>query len=112
MFGSKSTGKGLLAASDATEAYLPFQLFSDKTNITETLSLFDESASAATSEGTLQSLQHRIQRQWIIEGKVPQVEMVLFQSGQLPPLTNASYATLLAGSLVSHLYPIINDISL
>ena len=81
-------------------AYLPFQLYLNRTETQSLVHLFDN---VVPKHGTLQPLQHQIQRQWIADGGVPQAEVILFDDGQLPPLQNTSYITILCVLLVSAL---------
>ncbi|KAI0086793.1 alcohol oxidase [Irpex rosettiformis] len=87
---------GILAAIDPAMAYIPFHTILDTTQVENMLKLSDETVPV---EGTLQPLQHKIQRQWMEDATIPQVEMILFSNGQIPPLANASYITIVCENL-------------
>ncbi|KAJ7083066.1 alcohol oxidase [Mycena belliarum] len=89
---------GFLAAVDSTLGFLPFQLYLNSTQIKSTLDRFD-SVTRHTPKDSLEHVQHAIQRSWIRDGNVPQVEVILFTSGQFAPAPNTSYITILTGGL-------------
>ena len=95
---SKANGTGYLAAFDSTLTWLPFQLFLNSTEVSSVLNVFD---SVPVQNGTLQPLQHQLQRPWLQQGNVPQVQIILHNGGEVPPLnSNSSYFTAFIGTLV------------
>jgi len=89
---------GLLAASNSILAFVPFPAFLDQSKIHSILNTFDQSVSRLNAS-PLQSKQYSIQRQWIEEGIVPQIELILFGSAFFAPVVNQSYITIIAGQL-------------
>lgn len=95
---SKANGTGYLAAFDSTLTWLPFQLFLNSTQVSSILNVFDN---VPVKNGTLQPLQHQLQHDWIQQGNTPQVQIILHNSGEVPPLnSNSSYFTAFIGTLV------------
>ncbi|KAI0086848.1 alcohol oxidase [Irpex rosettiformis] len=93
----KANGTGYFAAFDSTLTWLPFELFLNSTQVSSILNVFD---SVPVQNGTLQPLQHQLQRQWIQQGNVPQVQIILHNAGEVPPLnSNSSYFTAFIGTL-------------
>ncbi|KAI0697992.1 hypothetical protein BC835DRAFT_1269565 [Cytidiella melzeri] len=95
-------GTGFLAAFDSTLTWLPFQFF---LNATQTAALQETFAAVPVQNGTLQPTQHQIQSQWLQQGNVPHVQMILHNSGEVPPLNaNSSYFTIFCGTLACLLH--------
>ncbi len=88
----------MLAAFDSTLTWLPFQLYLNTSEIQAIQKVFD---SVSVQNGTSQGLQHSIQRRWIQQGVVPQIQVVLHNGGQIQPINpNSSYFTAFCGTLV------------
>ncbi|KAI0083871.1 alcohol oxidase [Irpex rosettiformis] len=92
-----ATGTGLLSTFDSTLTWLPFHFYLNSSETTTLQGIFEK---VPIQNGTSQSLQHDIQRQWLQEGVVPQNQIVLHSGGQLPPINpNSSYFTAFCGIL-------------
>ncbi|EIM81801.1 alcohol oxidase [Stereum hirsutum FP-91666 SS1] len=91
-----ATRTGWLAASDSILAYFPFQSFVDEDQMDTLKSAFLNSASQGSPSPFL-AAEYDIQRQWINQTTVPQVETILFAKGVISPNNNESYITVLAG---------------
>jgi hypothetical protein len=81
--------------------FAPFSGFLTQSQIQSILNTFDQSVSQLKAS-SLQSLQYSIQRRWIEEAAVPQMELILFSSGSIAPAVNQSYITIVAGQMVRH----------
>nr|ALJ82901.1 choline dehydrogenase [Irpex lacteus] len=90
-------GSGFLAAFDSGMSFLPFGFYLNSSDVQSLLQTFD---AVPVQQGTLQPLQHQIQRQWIQSRVVPHVQTILHNAGQLPPLSaNLTYFTAFGGTL-------------
>lgn len=95
---SNKNGSGFLAAFDSGMSFLPFDFYLNSSDVQSLLQTFD---AVPVQQGTLQPLQHRIQRQWIQSRVVPHVQTIVHNAGQLPPLSaNLTYFTAFGGTLV------------
>ena len=98
MLSSNSSGNGVFATFDSTLTWLPFQFY---LNSTEVMNLKKSFESVSIDINSSQKLQHDIQSQWIQQGVVPQIQVVLHNGGQIQPINpNSSYFTAFCGTLV------------
>lgn len=93
-----ANGTGMLAASDATIIFSNFPRLSTGTSdVAAMLRAFDAAVAASGRLTPMQEVQYRIQRQWVAQGEVPQIEFLMFNKGTIEVAANASYITLFAG---------------
>lgn len=86
-------------------SFLPFNFYLNSSDVQSLLQTFD---AVPVKQGTLQPLQHQIQRQWIQSHVVPHVQTILHDAGQLPPLSaNLTYFTAFGGTLVCTLLALL-----
>ena len=98
---SVANGTGMLAASDATIIFSNFPRLSTGTSdVAAMLRAFDAAVAASGRLTPMQEVQYRIQRQWVAQGEVPQIEFLMFNKGTIEVAANASYITLFAGIMV------------
>lgn len=90
---------GLLAATDSSLTFLPLSAFLDEGDIDSIIEIFDQSVADKT-RSPIQAAQYAIQRDWLISGDVPQIELIMWSRGFINPVANESYITVLAGGLV------------
>ncbi|THH21250.1 hypothetical protein EW146_g259 [Bondarzewia mesenterica] len=107
-----TTHSGVLAATDSALAFLPLDLFLDKEDVQSILNTFDEVV-AESKPSPFQKMQYDVQREWIEQGTVPQVELIMWSHGVVAPAANKSYITVFAGGLhintsVALAHPVIN----
>lgn len=96
---SNTTRTGFISTTNSIVTFVPLQAFVNTSNIQAILKTFDQSV-AQLEPSPFQLKQYSIQRQWLIEGLVPQVELILFGSGSIAPVINESYITVVVGQMV------------
>ncbi|KAK0184559.1 alcohol oxidase [Armillaria mellea] len=89
------TGTGLLAATNAALAFLPFS----EEDSGDILTTFDTARQSFPERTALQQKQYNFQREWLAAGRVPQLEMLLFHSAFLERVENRNCITVLAAGL-------------
>jgi hypothetical protein len=97
---SNSTGGGWLAATSAALAFLPHSSVLDGLSSASLLNYFD--ASVAQNATPLARAQYEIQRSWISEGQIPDVEIIQVPAGTLNATAGQNYMTLMSGLMVSN----------
>lgn len=91
-----TTGTGLWTEVDSTLVYLPLQSFVNSTRMTSLLDAFDSGA-ATVDPKSVAAMQNKVQRRWLEEGAVPQVEVIHWSKGVIAPAANTSYIFMLGG---------------
>ncbi|KAK0499111.1 alcohol oxidase [Armillaria luteobubalina] len=89
------TGNGLLAATNAALAFLPFS----NEESGDILTTFDIARQSFPERTALQQKQYDFQREWFSAGRVPQLEMLLFHSAFFQPVENRNCITVLSAGL-------------
>ncbi|KAK0224208.1 alcohol oxidase [Armillaria fumosa] len=89
------TGTGLLAATNAALAFIPFS----EEEIRDILTTFDMARQSFPERTALQQKQYDFQREWLAAGRVPQLEMLLFHSAFLERVEGRNCITVLAAGL-------------
>ncbi|PBK86342.1 alcohol oxidase, partial [Armillaria gallica] len=89
------TGTGLLAATNAALAFIPFS----EEDSEDILTTFDEARNSFPDRTALQQKQYDFQRTWLAVGRVPQLEMLLFHTAFLERVENRNCITVLAAGL-------------
>ncbi|KAF5388329.1 hypothetical protein D9615_000802 [Tricholomella constricta] len=87
----------LLAATDSILSFIPFADFVEGSKLQPLLASFDEVASQP-GLSPLQQKQYIIQREWLTQLTVPQLEIILYSRGFINPAAGESYITLLGGN--------------
>ncbi|KAL4262835.1 GMC oxidoreductase family protein [Pleurotus pulmonarius] len=91
------TGTGLWTDLDSTLAYLPLQSLVNSTRMSSIMDAFDKGAAAHLKTNTIVAMQNKVQREWLEQGAVPQVEIIHWSRGVISPAENKSYAFMLGG---------------
>ncbi|KAK0447227.1 alcohol oxidase [Armillaria borealis] len=89
------TGTGLLAATNAALAFIPFS----EGDSEDILTTFDTARHSFPDRTALQQKQYDFQRKWLAAGRVPQLEILLFHSAFLERVENRNCITVLAAGL-------------
>ncbi|PBK63887.1 alcohol oxidase [Armillaria solidipes] len=89
------TGTGLLAATNAALAFIPFS----EEESEDILTTFDIARQSFPNRTPLQQKQYDFQRTWLAAGRVPQLEMLFFHSAFLERVENRNCITVLAAGL-------------
>ncbi|KAI0764645.1 alcohol oxidase [Fomes fomentarius] len=89
-------GTGLLADTDNTAAFIPFQHLVPRNRSQELLKMFDRQLSAQGLT-KLHRQQYTIARKWLAEGSTATVEILEWSKGFVAPVHGESYAFVLGG---------------
>ena len=100
---SNRTGTGFLAAADPTAAFIPLQAYLNATERSALLNILGNDLAHMTLT-SLQTAQYSIMQQWLEDGTVPQIEMILISKGSVAVQPNVSYITILSGIEVGQFY--------
>lgn len=91
---------GILAATDSTLTFVPFSSFLPLPTVQGYIQLLSAASSSPSLNG-LQQKQLSVHSEWLNDGVVPQIELLVFSKGLVSPLAGESYVTILAGLEVS-----------
>ena len=97
---SAANHTGLLAATNSLTAFIPLRDIVSHDRLEQLLSIFDRETSVPGLSG-LQRRQYELQREWLMNGKVPSVELILWSKGLAGLKEGESYAAMLGGIMVS-----------
>ncbi|KAI6045315.1 alcohol oxidase [Pisolithus marmoratus] len=96
------TRQGWLAATNCAFLFLPLHGFLDETATSSLLNAFDQSVQLLESTGSVSPLakaQLGIQRSWLTDGTVPQMEIIQLAGGLAETVPGKHYMSLLGGAM-------------
>lgn len=96
LFASNTKKTGFLAALDNTICFLPLQSVVDNQRLDYLLKVLSDEAKG-TPLSSLRASQYLIERSWIEQGQVAQVELIEWSRGLIFPQANQSYVTVIGG---------------